>query len=290
MLSLPPIDVLVVASSEEESVRWRDALLAHSDGRLEHVWTANNTALNEVTPDVVFRASEPPAEFMRRLAALRPEPGVVSLGGANADLSLPGDATGREVVLACWLLGQIVRRAREQKPSEDDQLRRLAMTDALTGVGNRRAWDAELARHFERAVAAGAPLCIAIVDVDHFKSINEEWGHPTGDAALAELARALAEGVRENDFVARVGGDEFGLILPGLAPRWAAGVLDRIRTASNLALRHVVGRATSVSIGAAAAGQGGARLENLVARADEALRSAKQAGRDRVVFAPPDRL
>jgi diguanylate cyclase (GGDEF)-like protein len=278
MLDFRPVNVLVLAADEEIARRWCDELAAVAAERLDWVGTTDNAAGESPRPQVVFLAGEPPAEVAQRLETMPLRPGLVALGSARADVELAADASAREVATACWLLGQMVRQTREQASPADDQLRRLAMTDPLTGVGNRRAWDAEFHRQFERALAAGTALSIAVVDIDHFKAINDELGHVAGDAALAALAKALADGVRQNDFVARLGGDEFGLLLPGLSSRWIEEVLDRIHSTANLALSQAVGRTASVSIGAACG-------PNVFLRADTALRSAKQGGRNRVVVA-----
>jgi diguanylate cyclase (GGDEF)-like protein len=210
--------------------------------------------------------------------------GVIALGwDGPADVVLPSDATVREIVLACTLLLEIVRLREERS---NDQLERqhmlqLANSDPLTGLPNRRAWDEELVRRLARA-AAPRPLTLAILDLDHFKAINDSQGHVYGDEVLRSAAQSMLASVRESDFVARLGGDEFGLLLDNCPA--AAGVLDRIR--HGLALRC----AAPGPVVSASAGYASARPVDTPAaiyeRADAALRIAKQTGRDRVVGSP----
>jgi diguanylate cyclase (GGDEF)-like protein len=278
MFSFRSMNVLVIAADDETARRWRDHLVAAGEGRFDYVGMVSESLPDSPTPDVVLVVETPPTDVTQRLLTVPHRPGLVSLGSSHGDVVLNADASVREVALACWLLGQLVRQAREQASPADDQLRRLAMTDPLTGVGNRRAWDAEFSRQFDRSLASGGALSIAIVDIDHFKAINDDLGHLVGDAALAAIAQALTDGVRQDDFVARLGGDEFGVILPGLSSLWIGEVLDRIHTTANVALSQAVGRTSSVSIGAACGA-------DLFVRTDTALRSAKQTGRNRVVVA-----
>ena len=163
--------------------------------------------------------------------------------------------------------------------------RRLALTDPLTQLPNREALNGQLSREEERYRRYGRPLSLAVCDIDRFKAVNDRYGHATGDAVLREVAACLRESLRETDFVARFGGEEFVILLPETAPEQAAGALDTVRMA--VAARRVECRGAAplnvtVSFGVACFGEGD-DAERVFIRADAALYQAKGAGRDRVI-------
>jgi diguanylate cyclase (GGDEF)-like protein len=143
----------------------------------------------------------------------------------------------------------------------------MAETDALTGLANRRAWD----QHVALALHDGREITIALLDIDHFKRFNDTHGHPAGDRLLRGIAGAWRELVRGDDLLARLGGEEFGLLLLDCAPGAATEVTER--------LRAVMPEGETCSAGLAARGLG-EPIESVVARADRALYEAKSAGRD----------
>ena len=164
------------------------------------------------------------------------------------------------------------------------QARRAASTDGLTGVANRRTFDAELERHTDAHAACGAPFALMLVDVDHFKAVNDRLGHQAGDEVLQVVARMLAAAGRAGDVAARYGGEEFALLLPGADSRTALAVAERAR----LSLRDSVEPVpVSASFGVAAMPDDAADAAALVEAADRALIHAKRTGRDRVVPAGP---
>ena len=168
-----------------------------------------------------------------------------------------------------------------------DELKHEAETDALTGVANRKSFDEQLMRLADQAEDSGAPLALLLVDIDHFKTFNDTWGHQVGDQVLKLMARTLVENVKGQDFPARYGGEEFAILLPGTSLADAVIVANTIRTA--LQGKKLVKKSTgedmgriTISIGAAVYAPGEA-LPGFVHRADEALYGAKRAGRNRVV-------
>jgi diguanylate cyclase (GGDEF)-like protein len=152
------------------------------------------------------------------------------------------------------------------------RLTEIALTDVLTGLPNRRAWDTRL----EQAVAEDQSVCVAILDLDFFKSFNDEHGHQAGDRLLKEAAAAWRAELRPTDMLARYGGEEFGVLLHGLDLDAARRVVDRLRAATP--------REQSCSAGVARRADG-ETAATLLGRADEALYDAKRAGRNRSVVA-----
>jgi diguanylate cyclase (GGDEF)-like protein/PAS domain S-box-containing protein len=150
----------------------------------------------------------------------------------------------------------------------------MARTDLTTGLPNRRSWEEQVREAIARAQRQGNSLAIAMVDLDHFKLFNDTYGHPAGDALLADAAASWRLTLRVTDFIARYGGEEFALLLPECPPDEALAVLDRLRAATPQ------NQTASVGI---AHWEYAESPENLVARADAALYAAKYAGRDRVV-------
>jgi diguanylate cyclase (GGDEF)-like protein len=168
-----------------------------------------------------------------------------------------------------WLLAQVGALYRE--------VGRLARTDALTGVANRRAWDDELPRELARAARSGEPLCVALLDLDHFKAYNDRHGHLAGDRLLKAAAGAWQVRLRKTDLLARYGGEEFAVLLPDCGLANGMEIAERLRTAQPEG---------TCSLGVAA-WDGQEEATGLVARADRALYRAKEAGRDRCLADQP---
>ncbi|EPR43869.1 diguanylate cyclase with Cache1 sensor [Desulfovibrio sp. X2] len=168
-------------------------------------------------------------------------------------------------------------------------LEETTITDQLTGVHNRRFLMREGERLMALAVRGAQPLCGLMLDIDHFKRINDRYGHQPGDAVLAAVAQAVASTVRASDVLARIGGEEFFVLTPGADEAQAAGLAERIRqavAARVVRVRDAQIRCT-VSIGVAELGgdipSGPSTMDDLLARADKALYAAKSGGRNRVV-------
>ncbi len=152
------------------------------------------------------------------------------------------------------------------------QLARTALTDALTSLPNRRAWDLQLPRLLALASRTRTPICMAVLDIDHFKSFNDRFGHRAGDDLLADAARRWGLPLRSGDLLVRYGGEEFALLLPGACAADAAGVIERLRAATPGDCKVSAGYAEWDTRESAA---------DLFERADRALYAAKAAGRNR---------
>lgn len=182
-------------------------------------------------------------------------------------------------------LGDAIRLEMDSLLETITRLERLSVVDELTGVFNRRGLVILGGREVERARRLGCPLAVLFVDLDNFKSLNDEYSHDVGDQALRVVGRRLQESMRRIDTVARYGGEEFVVLLAETQLVAAVEVGERIRQmveATNLPTESGTARLT-VSIGVTTQGRTATNLEGLIRRADEAMYAAKQAGRNRVV-------
>ncbi len=180
------------------------------------------------------------------------------------------------LVLALMVVGRLVSR-----------LRQLSDRDALTGLLNRRALAPLLQREAGRLRRYGESYALLMVDVDHFKSINDDHGHAAGDRALVQLSEVLRQAAREVDHVARLGGEEFCLLLPHTDLAGATHLAQRVHEAVRRETWSEFGRGITVSVGVAVALSADEPPQAVLERADQALYRAKHAGRDRVVLADP---
>jgi diguanylate cyclase (GGDEF)-like protein len=226
-------------------------------------------------------------------------------GGMRSDMTIPLRARGQ----VTGALRVASRRRHAYEPEEFEVLsrladvmamavenqrllqvtRRMAEVDGLTGVCNRRHFQVLLARETERALASGEPLSLILADVDHFKQVNDRYGHPAGDSALQHVARILSRRPRRSDVVARYGGEEFAVLLPGTAAEAAKGLAEELRREVETVPAPIVPGAPPVAVtasfGVATLPDHAGREADLVAAADRALYRAKQAGRNRVEVA-----
>jgi diguanylate cyclase (GGDEF)-like protein len=166
-----------------------------------------------------------------------------------------------------------------------DRLRADADLDYLTGLANRRRFRVALTREVERWRRYGVPCALLMLDIDHLKTINDKFGHPTGDMVIRQIARTLAKVSRDNDTAARLGGEEFALLLAGINGEKGAVAAERLREVLKSEQVEGVGPVT-VSIGVAACPASANSERSLYSASDRALYVAKNAGRDRVELAP----
>jgi diguanylate cyclase (GGDEF)-like protein len=189
------------------------------------------------------------------------------------------------LVLADERNGRLLERLRQANAL----LEAKAMTDELTGLANRRAFDAALAAEVQRAVRAGQPLSLLLLDLDRFKLLNDQIGHQAGDECLAAVGTALSETVRDvTDTVARYGGEEFAVILPFTDAAGARTVAETLRaTVAELRWEYARGRALPLTVsigGATVLPERNFTPAQLITMADKALYAAKEAGRNRVAW------
>jgi diguanylate cyclase (GGDEF)-like protein len=167
-----------------------------------------------------------------------------------------------------------------------DRLRADADLDSLTGLANRRRFRVALARELERWRRYRVPCALLMLDIDHLKLVNDKFGHPVGDSVIRQIAQTLREVSRDNDTAARLGGEEFALLLAGVDLERAVSAAERLR--SVLSNKSVEGVGTvTVSIGVAGCPENATSERALYSASDEALYVSKNSGRDRVSIAPP---
>jgi diguanylate cyclase len=240
--------------------------LIQAEGNGERL--SNTTEVAPYRPAITIAAR---AEALRRLL------------GANIDENRQLTARVRRLEAELrWRSAELAKLRGQLRGAVHD-----ALTDPLTGLANRRSFDLELRRIAAHA-GRSSPAHLVMADIDHFKRVNDVHGHDIGDEVLRILGEVLLAHVRRDSLVARVGGDEFGILLPGASPHYTAGIATRL--CQLLASRPLVVRGRSeiierftLSIGVAAwqAGDTGA---DWYARADAALYEAKRRGRNRVVL------
>ena len=170
----------------------------------------------------------------------------------------------------------------------------LSLKDPLTGLGNRRHFHSVLERSIDVVARSGESVLLLLLDIDHFKSINDSHGHLTGDQVLREIAQCLAHCLRPMDTVARYGGEEFAIILPSCRPVFGLAVAERIRrtiAALDIAVSPLLSLQATISIGGAYAPEWVRSTTELwIERADKQLYRAKSEGRNRVCLDLPQEL
>jgi diguanylate cyclase len=213
------------------------------------------------------------------------------LAAATTSLNQDRDVecvVARIVEANAWLQDQLVTAQKTIRQQAVELERRMveANSDGLTNIANRRAFDMELQRHLARWQRHGSVFTLIMLDIDHFKNVNDRYGHLAGDAVLRATAELIKDNIREVDFVARFGGEEFAIILCEADHHSALLIADRIRKTISTAEVPWEGNALSVtvSVGVAALSRFD-DVETLIKRADEAMYIAKREGRNRTALA-----
>lgn len=200
--------------------------------------------------------------------------------GADHFLGKPIDPLELRVCMTAMLRIRSLTRDLEAK---NRAMTRLASVDGLTGVGNRRSFDERLGEELERCHASGKPLSLLLLDVDHFKRVNDTHGHAVGDAVLVSLGRLLSELTRACDVPFRYGGEEFAVVASGTHSRQAVFIAERLRSGFSLRSRSsTTGGPQTISVGLCGTDQFGGDVDavSLVSAADSALYRAKGSGRN----------
>jgi len=295
--------VLLRTSDSAAAQRWAE-MLAGLPARL----LFGCEAVSESTePEIVVTDQMPAADSTVGPQLDRQLPvGWVAIGLAAArppaptEVFLPADCSARELQLACRLLAELVRVLRVQRAvaAAQQQLAQEALTDPLTGLPNRRAWQLAVQGKqvggFRWPLETGEPgaaperslLCAAILDLDQFKHVNDAHGYLAGDEVLRTAARAMQTSLRQRDLVARVGGDEFALLLPVHEPASVLPIIERVRKSVPQRLIAAGQHAVTVSAGYCVLDSSAdcslwGRPDELLETLHAALRRAKQDGRDR---------
>lgn len=224
-------------------------------------------------------------DLCRELRASDPHAYIVMLTAANTDAQkLEGFACGADdYITKPAQIDELMARIRAglRIVALQKKLLELSQTDPLTSLRNRRAFDEHLNEAFEHARRYERPLSLAVVDVDHFKSINDTFGHDEGDAVLRAVAKIINSGTRQSDFAARVGGEEFAILLPETPLFEALQFGEKMR--SSIAADSINGHQVRVSIGVASFPHSQVPTQaDLFRAADQALYRAKMNGRNRV--------
>lgn len=190
--------------------------------------------------------------------------------------------------VAFGVFGSLIGSHEENLERANERLEEASVTDELTGLRNLRYFRTRLFEEHARNRRTGAPLTIAIVDLDHFKLVNDRFGHQIGDRVLASSARALASVSRRGDTAARVGGEEFALLLPETGRTEAIALAERVRLAIRDAPLDDGSVSVTASVGVSCSADfADSSADALYAAADRALYQAKEEGRNRVATANP---
>jgi two-component system cell cycle response regulator len=205
--------------------------------------------------------------------------------GADEFLSKPVNALELQIRMSSMIR---IKRLADELERVNKNLAELATIDPLTQVANRRVVEQRLAHEFQRERRYKHPLACILIDIDHFKAVNDNYGHPVGDKVLVEVAAAIRESIRTTDLVARFGGEEFIVIAPETTTTAAEMVAERIRRAITEKTTAKMDQglpAVTASLGVACTEVSVLNETELVAKADAALYRAKHEGRNRVVVA-----
>jgi two-component system, cell cycle response regulator len=302
-----PARILIVEDDQSASARIIETLLPIADtpscgSDCDEAWRLLSTK----TELIIASLSIPGSDALRLVSRCRANEAYRQLPILliAEDRDLPRLAKGLDLGANDYLIRPIernellartatqVRRKRLQDRLEENYRRSLdlALTDKLTGLYNRRYLDAHLDELIERVHQDGINLAVLLFDIDHFKRVNDTYGHPAGDDVLRELAARTLNSVRSVDLVARLGGEEFVVVMPETDLAIAAAVAERLRAAvarEPFTVREGGPRlSVTISIGVAVAAAEAGDRDSMLKRADDALYAAKTRGRNCVVVPP----
>ena len=266
---------------------------------VEHV----SIFLRDEDGNLVLRAQQGTAPIDIKIGEVLPEGhAYTSAGEGREEVRLPLVSFGENLgLLAC-----VTRQSQSFLPNDTqalesvadilatatqnaryvDRVRQLAYRDGLTGVFNRRYFESRLIEEITRAARYGAGVSILMVDLDHFKKVNDEFGHMLGDDVLRTVSNLFVRSLRKVDVVCRYGGEEFAIILPATPGGSAYIVADKLRRAIASAQYPGVSLPVNISVGVAEFPANGITRDDIVGAADAALYKAKQSGRNQVCWAP----
>ena len=224
--------------------------------------------------------------FLFRFRNTRPITGTEDYMFQNLTISPLSGPTG-QVEKICLMIYDVTDIATNKRALEkaNEQLARLSMTDRLTGLLNRGTWENLIDAEFERYRRYGNATCLVMFDIDHFKPVNDTYGHLAGDEVIKFTAKVMRDSLRQSDSPGRYGGEEFGIILPETDAEGARIICERIReTIQNSTVQTTAAPIQyTVSIGIAPLTNGPENHMQWLQQADEALYAAKEGGRNRVV-------
>lgn len=302
-----PLNVLLVDDSEDDYIITRDQFTETQDYKINLEWaTSYDNAIecieqgrHDVYVFDYYLGEHTGVELLEWAAehGVR-APVIILTGQRDREIDLQAMRAGAADYLVkgrtdATLLERTIRYAHEHA-RRVDELRDLATRDELTGLYNRREMDRLLQGEVSRCRRYEHSLALVMVDIDDFKSINDTYGHITGDNVLRSIAKILGEQLRTTDRIARYGGDELALILPETSERGTLLMVERMRMAvaahdfgivrpSVHSTGHLSRLSPTISLGVACAGNGAYTAESLFAAADRALYQAKRGGRNRTV-------
>jgi diguanylate cyclase (GGDEF)-like protein len=242
--------------------------------------TGRAVVINDVTTDPAYFSGflETKSEMCLPLISFGKQLGVVCLESATAGAFEQTDVQPLESV------ADIIATA-IQNADYFDQAKALANVDGLTGAFNRRFFESRIAEELERAGRYGKQLAVIMLDIDHFKRLNDEFGHLLGDEVLRQVSALFRSQLRKVDFVCRYGGEEFVLLLPETSGEDALAVAEKVRRTIETYAFPGVPRPVTISMGVAEFTVHGPSRDEIVKAADLALYASKQGGRNRVTFA-----